>query len=51
MRKLEEHRASLPFWSREINTQLDAYIEGLYIAIKAYFDWALIDTERYKSKV
>lgn len=51
LRTLEEHRASLPFWSREINAQLDAYIEGLYIAIKAYFDWALIDTERYKSKV
>lgn len=51
LRTLEEHRAGLPFWSQEINAQLEVYIEGLYIAIKAYFDWALIDTERYKSKV
>ncbi|SEW43402.1 terpene synthase family protein [Chitinophaga arvensicola] len=50
LQTLEEYRGSLPFWSREINAQLDLYIDGLYIAIKAYFDWALIDTERYKSK-
>lgn len=47
---LEQCRKNLPFWNDRITEQINTYIDGLYIAIKAYFDWAIVDTARYKKQ-
>ncbi|WP_160715328.1 terpene synthase family protein [Chitinophaga solisilvae] len=45
--KLKAQRQSLPFWSKEINQQVDKYIRGVYNIIKGYDHWAVMDTNRY----
>ncbi|MFB6454238.1 hypothetical protein ACE38W_03120 [Chitinophaga sp. Hz27] len=47
--KMDNLRKRFPFWGVELNRQLEEYIDGLYVVIKAYFDWAIIDTSRYQS--
>lgn len=48
--RFERARKKLPFWSQEINSQLDKYIQGLYTIVRGYDDWAVVDTGRYESR-
>lgn len=48
--RFERAKKKLPFWSQEINSQLDRYIQGLYTIVRGYDDWAVIDTGRYESR-
>ncbi|MBV8252125.1 MAG: hypothetical protein JO154_05910 [Chitinophaga sp.] len=46
---MDDLRLQFPHWSSTVNRQLEEYIDGLYTVIKAYFDWAIVDTARYQS--
>ncbi|ASZ09891.1 hypothetical protein KTO58_26475 [Chitinophaga pendula] len=43
---LEQCRRQLPYWGKRINEQLNTYVDGLFVVLKAYYDWAL-DSNRY----
>lgn len=49
LQRLEQCRNEMPFWSKEINRQVDLYVSGLYSIVKGYDDWAIYDTNRYAS--
>jgi len=46
---IDQLLTGMPSYGAAIDRQLKIYIDGLYTVIKAYFDWALVDTTRYKS--
>lgn len=47
--KLEQCHSRIPYWGKNINEQLDRYLQGLHQMVRGYDDWAVIDTGRYKT--
>lgn len=43
---LEKCRQQLPFWGKRINEELNTYVNGIFVVLRAYYDWAL-ESNRY----
>ncbi|MCW3466735.1 terpene synthase family protein [Chitinophaga nivalis] len=47
MQQLEQYRSAIPYWSKDINRQVEEYVSGVCTIVKGYDDWAILDTGRY----